>query len=237
MTPHELAHELERIYGTDLHAVVLYGSAAGRDYSKKFSDFNVFCVLTEVTPAMLSKANRVVRRWTKKGNPPPHFFYPSYFEQSLDVFPLEFLDMKDRHEVLVGKNPLEGMAVDYKNLRHQCESELRGKLIHLRSFFAANCDRPRQLAEIMVESFPTVVAAMRGVLRLLGEKPPSDSKAVVEMMGTRVDMNPQIFFDIIDIRSGSSFLPRGDDALTHFERYLTELGTLTSFVDQMQVTA
>jgi hypothetical protein len=75
----------------------------------------------------------------------------------------------------------------------------------------------------------------RGVLRLLGEKPPSDSRAVVEMMGTRVDMNPQIFFDIIDIRSGSSFLPRGDDALTHFERYLTELGTLTSFVDQVQV--
>jgi predicted nucleotidyltransferase len=236
MTPHELAHKLEHIYGESLRAVVLYGSAAGRDYSKKFSDFNVFCVLSEVTPAMLSKANKVVKKWTKKGNPAPHFFYPEYFERSLDVFPMEFMDMKDRHEVLVGSDPLEKIRIDPKNLRHECESELRGKLIHLRSFYAANFDRPRRIAEIMVESFPTVVAAMRGALRLLGEKPPPDSKAIVEMMGTRVDINPQIFFDIIDIRGGNSFLPRGDDALEHFERYLTELGSLTSFVDQMEIT-
>lgn len=235
MTPHELAHELERIYGEELKAVVLYGSAAGRDYSKKFSDFNVFCVLSEATPAQLSKANKVVKKWTKKGNPAPHFFYPEYFERSLDVFPMEFMDMKDRHEVLVGKDPLASIEIDPKNLRHQCESELRGKLIHLRSFYAANFDRPRHIAEIMVESFPTVVAAMRGTLRLLGEKPPPEAKAIVEMIGTRVDINPQIFFDIIDIRSGSSFLPRGSDALEHFERYLTELGSLTSFVDQMEI--
>ena len=56
------------------------------------------------------------------------------------------------------------------------------------------------------------------------------------MIGTRVDINPQIFFDIIDIRGGSSFLPRGNDALEHFERYLTELGSLTSFVDQMEIS-
>ena len=235
MTPHELAHELERIYGEDLKAVVLYGSAAGRDYSKKFSAFNVFCVLTQVTPAMLAKANKILRKWTKKGNPAPQFFYPDYFERSLDVFPMEFLDMQERHEVLVGKDPLDGMKVEHKNLRHQCETELRGKLIHLRSFYAANCDRTRRVAEAMVDSFPTFIATMRGVLRLLKEKPPADSKAVVEMIGTRVDMNPQIFFDIIDIRSGSSFLPRGDDALEHFERYLTELGTLTSFVDRMEI--
>jgi len=235
MTPHQLAHEFERIYGEDLQSVILYGSAAGRDYSKKYSDFNIFCVLSQVTPAMLAKSNRVVRKWMKKGNPAPKFFYPSYFTRSLDVFPMEFLDMRDRHEVLLGKSPLEGIEVDPKNLRHQCEFELRGKLIHLRSFYAAQYDKPRHVAEIMVESFPTIVASMRGLMRLMGEKPPADSRAVVEMIGTRVDINPTIFFDIIDIRSGNGLLPRGDDALTHFERYLTELGTLTTFVDELEI--
>ena len=235
MTPHELAHQMERVYGEELQSVVLYGSAAGRDYSKKYSDFNIFCVLSQVTPSMLAKSNKLVRKWIKKGNPSPQFFYPSYFERSLDVFPMEFLDMRDRHEVLLGKDPLEGIEVDPGNLRHQCESELRGKLIHLRSFYAANCDKPRHIAEVMVESFPTIVATMRGTLRLLGEKPPADSRAVVEMIGTRVDINPTIFFDIIDIRSGNGLLPRGNDALEHFEGYLTELGTLTNFVDEMEI--
>ncbi|MFH1830012.1 MAG: hypothetical protein ABH871_04465 [Pseudomonadota bacterium] len=235
MTPHELAHELERIYGENLKAVVLYGSAAGRDYSKKYSDYNVFCVLSEVSPAMLSKANGTLKKWMKTGNPAPQFFYPEYIERSLDVFPMEFLDMEDRHEVLVGRDPLQGVQIDFRNLRHECESELRGKLIHLRSFYAANCHKPKHIAKIMVDSFPTFVAAMRGTMRLLGEKPPNDTKALVEMIGTRVDLNPQIFFDVIDIRSGASFLPRGDDALEHFERYLTELSALTRFVDQLKI--
>lgn len=235
MTPHELAHELEHIYGEEILSVVLYGSAVGCDYSKKFSDYNVFCVLAKVTPAKLALANNVLRKWDRKGNPPPHFFDPEYIERSLDVFPLEFLDMKDRHEVLLGADPLASVEVSAHNLRHQCESELKGKLIHLRTFYAANVDRPKRLSRIMVESFPTIAAAMRGVIRLLGETPPADMRAVVEMIGTRVEMTPQIFFDIIDMRSGD-FLPRGDDALEHFERYLTELATLTDFVDGMEVS-
>ena len=54
MTPHEFAHGLERIYGEELEAVVLYGSAAGGEHSKKFSDVNVLCVLREVTPSALA---------------------------------------------------------------------------------------------------------------------------------------------------------------------------------------
>ena len=235
MTPHDLAHELERVYGEDLKAVVLYGSAVGQDFSKRFSDFNVFCVLRQVTPALLAKSNKAVRKWVKAGNPTPLFFYPEYIERSLDVFPMEFLDMKDRHEILIGRDPLEGIEVDAANLRHQCESELKGKLIHLRNFYAANCDKPKRLAKMMVEAFPTFLAAMRGTLRLLGQKPPADARAVVELAGNLIDINPTIFFDIIEIRRGESLLPRGDAAATAFERYLTELSTLTRFVDEMNV--
>jgi hypothetical protein len=235
MTPHELAHEMERVYGEDLKAVVLYGSAVGTDYSKRFSDFNVFCVLREVTPAALAKSSGVLRRWMKRGNPAPHFFDPAYIDRSLDVFPLEFLDMKDRHETLVGRDPLEGIEVDRKNLRHQCESEFKGKLIHLRTYYAANCGKPKMLARMMVEAFPTFLAAMRGVLWLLGERAPADARAVVELVGNRVDINPTIFYDIIEIRRGESLLPRGEEAASAFERYLTEIEALTRFVDELQV--
>lgn len=234
MKPHELAHELERIYGLDLKSVVLYGSAAGGERSEKFSDFNVFCVLANPTPAELAKANRVVRKWVKKGNPPPHFFGPEHIERSLDVFPIEFLDMMDRHQILLGNDPFEGVNVALKNLRHQCESELKGKIIHLRAFYAANCHKPRRIAHIMVDSFPTFIAAFRASLRLAGQEPPKETKAVVEKCAIGVGFNPEVFFDIIAIRAGESILPRGDDALSMFERYLTELETVTNYVDKLE---
>lgn len=236
MTPNELSHELEKIYGTELKAVVLYGSAASGDYSKRFSDFNVFCVLENPTPSNLAKSNKLVRKWVKKGNPPPHFFGPRHIETSLDVFPLEFLDIKDQHRVLLGKDPLADIQVDPKNLRHQCESELKGKLIHLRAFYAQNCDRPKVIANMMIQSFSTFLAVFKGVLRLLDVNPRIDARAVVEALAQQIGINPQIFLDIIEIRRGRSYLPRDDDALTAFERYLTEIATIITYVDKLRTS-
>lgn len=233
MTPQELAHELEKIYGTDLKSVVLYGSAADGEHSKKFSDINVFCVLSEPTPSMLARANILVKKWVKKGNPPPHFFGSEHIERSLDVFPMEFLDMVDRHRVLFGEDPLKNINIDLKNLRHQCESEFKGKLIHLRSFYAANFDNPKEIARMMVQSLPTFLAGFRAVLRLVGERPPLESKKIIEMAATRLNFKPEIFADIIEIRNGTSLLPRKDEALSMFEQYLTELEMITRYVDKL----
>lgn len=234
MTPNELSHELERIYGDNLKSVVLYGSAAGGEHSKDYSDYNLFCVLDSTAPAELAKANRILKKWTKRGNPPPHFFDANHIETSLDVFPLEFLDMMDRHIVIIGRDPLEGIDIDPKNLRHQCESELKGKLIHLRAYYAANCHKPKRIAEIVVRSFSTYLSAFRGILRLIGEKPPMDGKIAVELLCEHIDINPQVFFDVIAIRRGESILPRGDEVMVMFERYLTEITTVTNYVDGMQ---
>lgn len=233
MTPHELAHELEIIYGDEIKSVVLYGSAAGENHSQKFSDYNIFCVLSNPTPALLAKSNRVIRKWVRRGNPPPLFFGMDHFERSLDVFPIEFLDMMDRHGVLFGGDPFEDARVDKKNLRHQCESELKGKLLHLRAFYAANCHKPKRLARMMVDSFPAFLAAFRSTLRLAGEKPAGGSDGIVEKAAQIAKFNPEIFLEIVAIRHGTSYLPRGDEALAAFERYLTELEVITTFVDRM----
>ena len=234
MTPHEFAHKLEQIYGDKLQSVVLYGPAIKDKRSKKFAGYNTFCILTEPTTTTLAKANGLIKKWCKKGNPAPHFFDPTHIETSLDVFPLDFLDIQAAHEVLMGNDPLKGISVDSKNIRHQCESELKGKLIHLRTFFAANCDKPKHIAATMVESFSTIMTALRGTLRLLGEKPPMEDSGVIEKISSLIDINPQIFFDIANIRNGSSLLPRKNDALEMFEIYLAEIETVTSFVDRLE---
>lgn len=234
MTPNELAHELEKIYGDNLKSVVLYGSAVDGDHSKKFSDINIFCVLARPTPAVLAKANPAVRKWVKKGNPPPHFFGPEHIERSLDVFPMEFLDMMDRHKVILGRDPLESVNVDIKNLRHQCESEFKGKLIHLRAFYAANCNDTKAIARMMVQSFSTFLAGFRAALRLVGERPPLESRKVIEMAAAHLGFKPGVFAEIIEIRSGTSLLPRGNDALIMFEQYLTEIETVTNYIDKLE---
>jgi len=235
MKPAEFADTLKEIYGDNLKSVILYGSAVGNDHTKKYSDFNIFCILSDPSPIQLAKSTKAIKKWVKKGNPPPHFFDPSHIETSLDVFPLEFMDIRDRHEVLVGDDPLRGITIDAKNLRHQCESELKGKLLHLRAFYALNSNNQKRVMDMTIRTFSTFLAAFKGIIRLTGKTPSNNSKETIEGLAKIIDINPQVFMDIINIRTGEDVLPRGDDAIEMFERYLTEITTVTNYVDKMNV--
>jgi hypothetical protein len=233
MTPHEFARGLEEIYEGALESVILYGSGAGHDFSKTFSDYNLIVILKDVAPGELEKSNRLTRKWMRKGNPAPHFFDEHHIQTSRDVFPLEFIDIRDRHQVLMGRNPFATIVIEPVNLRHQCESELKGKLLHLRSYFNANCHRPKRIAHIMVSSFSSFNAVFRGVLTLMGQTPPQHRRDVVELLATHLDFNPGVFLDIINIRDGNISAPRRRAALESFEEYLTALASITTYVDKL----
>ncbi len=233
MTPHEFAHGLERTCEGNLESVILYGSAVGHDFSKEYSDYNTVVVLKDVAPAEIAVMGKLVRNWVRHGNPAPHIFDMKHIERSRDVFPLEFIDIADRHEVLFGTDPFKNIKIDGANLRHQCESELKGKLLHLRAHFAINSHKPKRVAGAMLKSFPGFVAVFRGVVHLTGEPPEKDMRKLVEQLAKRVDFNPQVFMDLILIREGKAFLPRKAEAMSTFENYLTELETITTFVDRM----
>ncbi len=236
MTPHEFSRKLEEIYDGNLESVILYGSAVGGDFSKKFSDFNLIVVLKDCAPGELAKSRKLVQKWMRKGNPAPLFFDPRHVETSRDVFPLEFIDIRDRHELLHGADPFARITVDQKNLRHQCESELKGKILHLRSFFSANGHRPRRMAKLMISLFPTFATVFRGVLILLGQEVPGARRDVVEKLSQYIDFNPNVFLDIINVRDGNTAAPRHAAAIEAFEDYLTALETITNFVDHFETT-
>jgi hypothetical protein len=234
VTPHDFSRKLERIYADNLESVILYGSAVGLDYSEKFSDFNVIVILRSCAPGELAKSGKLVRRWVRKGNPSPLFFDPQHVETSRDVFPLEFIDIRDRHEVLFGSDPFKGITVDHKNLRHQCESELKGKVLHLRSIFTQNSRCSKRIASAMITTFPTFAAVFRGILALLSVEAPPERKRVVEELAKHIDFNPTVFMDIINVREGNTTAPRRGDAMVAFENYLTALETITTFVDRFE---
>lgn len=234
MKPQEFSKKLEKLYEGNLESVILYGSAVGRDFSKRYSDYNTIVVLNDCSPGELAKSQELVRKWVKKGNPPPLFFDPNHVETSRDVFPLEFIDIRDRHHLLFGKDPFAGITVETTNLRHQCESELKGKILHMRSFYAENYKKPSHIAKLMIQTLPTFVAVFRGVLTLLDVEVPHERSKVVEELSRRVEFNPTVFLDIINVREGNTAAPRRDDALEAFEDYLTALETITTFVDKFE---
>jgi hypothetical protein len=105
------------------------------------------------------------------------------WRRSSDVFPMEYADILERHRVLHGAAPFDGISVSRENLRLQLEQQAMGKLLQLRQgALLAGTDGKRQ-AELIRASLSTIMVLFRAVLRLHGERPSGGNTAVAERVG------------------------------------------------------
>src|SRR2546422_978528 len=61
----------------------------------------------------------------------PLFMTQRNIEMSLDSFPVEWLEIRERHLLLEGEDLVATLEVQQAYVRMQCEHELRGKFIQL----------------------------------------------------------------------------------------------------------
>lgn len=232
MNPTELTSEVKNVYGENLEAVILYGSASDGEFNEGLSDYNTIVVLKNLSAAELAKSSKIVKKWSKKTNPLPIFFTKEIVNSAADVFPIEFSDIKERHKVMFGIDPFEKINIDLKNLRHQCEHELRSKLLTLRQRFALLSDTPKEVIRLILESSSSFFAIFSGVLRLAGKKPATAKKALAEQICQLVDINPSIFLDIISVRAKEKSW-KNEESVEKFQQYLTSIEAVVRFVDKL----
>ncbi|HEY3175201.1 MAG TPA: nucleotidyltransferase domain-containing protein [Candidatus Polarisedimenticolia bacterium] len=225
-----LTGELREAFGEDLLSVVLYGSAARSDHQGSGSDLNIVVVLRDIGLESLERGTRPTRAWEAKGNRPLLFFSPEWISRSCDVFPLEFLDIVAWHRVIHGPDPFAGLVVSSENLRLQCESEIKTKLIHLRTGYIAFHEDAGQLARLMAASFAPIVTLCRGVLRLAGREVPSTAHEVIRLGAELCGFDPAPFDDVAAVkRGGPAAASLGMKAL--FKNYCAQVEAMARAVD------
>ncbi|MFH1778956.1 MAG: nucleotidyltransferase domain-containing protein [Candidatus Omnitrophota bacterium] len=166
--------DLRELYSENLVSIILYGSFSKGNFIPKRSDINLLVVLKKMEFEDLSRAINIFNRWSKVGRTTPLLFTEEYINRSIDVFPIEFSDIKENYEILYGKDVLKDIRIEQKNLRYVCEKELKEKLLRLRQAYLEAGVRPFILKRVMINSFSSVTAVLRNVLKLIGETPSYD---------------------------------------------------------------
>jgi hypothetical protein len=224
-----LAASLREAFGADLLSVALYGSAARGDQTAG-SDINVVVVLRNLSLESLERGVPAVRSWQSSGNRPILFFSPEWMDRSHDVFPLEFSDMRQWHVVIEGTDPFASLDASIEAMRTQCESELKTKLIHLRTGYLELHGDDAALARLLAASHAPLVALCRGVIRVAGEVPPVHADDAVRRAAALCGFDPAPFADVAAIRRGG---PRAASMAVKplFRRYYAQVEALARAVD------
>jgi len=230
MTLDDLVTQLRAAYGARLDSVVLFGSAAAGEHIPKRSDYNVLLLLKEIDASTLASASAVARAWSDAGNPPPMTMTVDEWRGSADVFPMEYADILDRHRVLYGTPPFDGVSVSTRDLRLQLEQQVMGKLLQLRQgALLAGTDGKRQ-AELIASSLSTMMVLFRAVLRLGGEKPDLDNAALAERVGARAGFDAAPFVRAVQHVRGERKL-EADGASAVLAGYIAGIERLQRYLD------
>jgi hypothetical protein len=229
--------DLEDSHEASLLAVVLTGDAATADYQPRKTPLTVIVVLSEVTPDALRAMRPNLRRWRRRRIPTPMVMDPRYIESSLDVFPLEFLDIQTRHRLIHGeRDPFSKLPIDLPHLRSEVEEQLRGKLLHLWSAYLETEGSEKSLRALLVETPPGFEIALRGLLALAPDTPESDALAtgegVIRAVEQRFDVTLPTFERLEEIRLGRRAL--ANDSLDEvFDAYVDEVRALVRLSDAL----
>ena len=223
--------EAKTIFGNNLNSMILYGSRANAPEVGKKSDHNVLILLKSASTQDLKPFGNTVRKWVFAGNPPPSVFSSDMFAKSADVFPIEFLDMKMNRKVLFGEDTLVNIEIDEKNLRHQCEYELKIKLLGIKKA-GMLAKRDRDFREIMAGSISPVLSVVKHSVRLFGEKTPKSRLEALEVLKSKLGIDPEIFITALNIKHKDPSV-KSVKAEPLFDRYTAELEKIVNAVDNI----
>jgi predicted nucleotidyltransferase len=235
MVPEKLINEfVERMRGaagTNLVAVILYGSAAAGDYVADHSDVNLFCVLGETSFAAIEALAPAVEWWGKHKHRAPLLMNVEEMRRSADVFSIEFLDMRRHYRVLWGEDVLKMLEIPMHWHRAQVEYELREKTIILRQRLLAVSENDAKW-DLLLRSLPAFGTLFRHALIALGDAGAGSKREAAAALAGKLGIDTGVFSELLDIRE------RKKDRKTAnvdeiFARYLKLVEQVTAAVDKM----
>lgn len=240
-----LVVDLQRLYGAGLLMVAVTGEAASTAYRAGRTPLQTVVVLQEVTPARLRDARPLLRGWKKRRIPTPLFLDPGYIEGAVDTFPLEFLEMSERHATLFGDGRLlASIQIERASLRLEVEEQLRGKMLHLWEAYLEQGGRRRDLERLLQEPLPGFELALRGLLRLQdsdrdrepdarAERP--EGVALIDAAAEALQVDLATFRRLEQTRLEGARV-EGDDLDEVFAAFLAELRRVVRSIDALSST-
>lgn len=162
--------ELKQELGNNLASVILYGSAARGEHIRARSDLNLMLVFKKLDLQQITTIRKLTRRKLRRQLPQLVFWTEEELAHAWDVFPLEFEDIKENHQCLVGKDLFNKRKIDKKRMRYQIEFELRSKLLSMRDTWLRSNRDKYDLEMFLIKAGNSFDYLIRKAALVLGKK-------------------------------------------------------------------
>jgi hypothetical protein len=218
--------------GTEYVAAYLTGSVLTQGFDPRHSHVNVLVVARSLEAGLLDAVAQALPAQRRAPLVEPLFLTRSQIEESLDVFPIEWVEIQERHLRLDGDDVFTALEVPRTYLRLQCEHELRGKHIQLRQTYLLHRADGAVLTRTLRASASGFATLFRTLLRLRGEPVPADATRVIQRVADLYGLDAQGLLSAHLFRYATR-RHKADEVHALYRRFLAEVERLIGALDEL----
>lgn len=197
-----LVKDIKDMCKENLISIYLYGSAAGKGYIPERSNLNTLILLKDIEIETLKGIARIYKKRVKDRIVAPLVLSPGYISSSTDVFPIEFLDLKEKSILMAGDDVLRGIDIDLSQLREECEREIKGQLVRFRGAFLEVEGDSKGMERLVVTAISNLVFPLKNILRLMKQEIPEGNDGVIRSCCSAMNLTDIHFLDAWGIKNG-----------------------------------
>ncbi len=224
--------ELLRDRGAQIQSIHIVGSCLTVDFDEKRSDINSVVVLNAMDFAFVKFLAGIGNKHKKKGVAAPLIMTPEYISSSLDVFPVEFLELRFIHKTVYGPDVFKDLEIDRGCLRLQCEREMKTKLIMLRQGYISALGDRTLIENLITGSVTGCVPVFRAILHLLNAPAPKARLSVVAALRNLTGIESKAFEQALMLKGGR-MKPSGVELNVLLEEYYSAVEKTGNAIDEL----
>lgn len=225
--------ELINEAGDTLESLILFGSAASDEFDPDQSDLNLLVVLRRDDRDALELMGPPLAKLMRRHKVSPMITTGEELKTSADVFPVKFLNIRERHRMLFGPDPFTAMQIRQVHLRLRCEQELKNMSLKLRRSLIARAATSTARRDMIRSFLPPFATVLRTMLGLAGERVPKGRREVLEAAADAFDLPREQLGQLAKVGWGEvdDLEEEALEALSH--AFLRVVATAAAVADRM----
>lgn len=219
----DFAQLVRELVGDNAKAMTLFGAVTTESFDPNRQTARSVLVVGNVDLAVLRSLAEHGAKLGKASIAAPLVMTPDYIADSLDTFPLELIEIMQKHVTIFGDDHFVDLSFEDAHVRLQCERELKVILIGLRQGLLAAAGREKFIGALEMDIGEGLSRTLRGLLWLKGKKdamPATDAVTEVEKIADRKLSGVRIAMD-----------PAAEHGWAAFEKLYNDVEALGSLVD------
>ena len=228
----EFTHKLLIDLEGNIISIVVYGSAAGGHYHPAVSNINMAVIVKNLDFSVLKQNLELVKWGRKRRIATPLFLTKEYILNSLDVFPVEFTEIKERHKVVFGEEIFKDLDVPLRDLSLLCEQQVKGKLLHLRQAYLEIGQNSSILKNLLRSVLNDLIPIFRQLIMIKGQKPCEHKEEMLAQLAQIFSLDQKPFLAVYHDKNKKALIT-SHQVESYFQNFISQLEILSRQLDSL----